>query len=280
MPAKQIVVLYHRNCPDGFGAAYAAWKKYGDMAEYIPVAYGDSVVEGLEGKEVFILDFSYELPGEIDRLKSIAKRLVIIDHHESARALVEGVPEHIFDTNHSGASLAWSYFHPDTEIPLLLQYIEDVDLYRFALPQSEEVNTFVAIQKLDFAVWDKLVPKFDNPTTRVTILKAASFYSEYFNALAEQSVEKAKKVRFEGYECYFATTHGAMRSRVAHELYTKLPPIALVVNAHPDGFGVSIRGDGTVDVSQIAMKYNGGGHPNSSGFFIRNGTEVPWVEVD
>ena len=36
---KNIVVLYHADCLDGFGAAYAAWEKFGDTAEYIPVQY-------------------------------------------------------------------------------------------------------------------------------------------------------------------------------------------------------------------------------------------------
>jgi len=40
---KEIVVLYHANCLDGFGAAYAAWKKFGDTADYIPVQYGEEV---------------------------------------------------------------------------------------------------------------------------------------------------------------------------------------------------------------------------------------------
>jgi len=280
MTDKQIVVLYHRKCPDGFGAAYAAWKKYGDMAEYIPVSYGDSMAEKLEGREVFMLDFCYELPGEIERLVATTKRLVVIDHHGSAKQLVESVPEHVFDTEHSGATLAWTYFHPETVSPLLLEYIEDHDLYRHQLPQSEEMATYISIQPRTFEAWDKLVQKFDQPASRVNILKTASYYSEYFNALVEMSVNEAKKVRFEGYGCYFATTHAAMRSQVADALYTKLPPIALVVSAHPDGFGVSIRGDGSVDVSKIAEKYGGGGHPNSSGFFIRNGTDMPWIEVE
>jgi len=280
MTEKQIVVLYHRKCSDGFGAAYAAWKKFGDMAEYIPVSYGDSIAEKLEGREVFMLDFCYELPGEIKRLVATTKRLVIIDHHGSAKQLVESVPEHVFDTEHSGAILAWTYFHPEAVPPLLLEYIEDHDLYRHQLPQSEEMTTYISIQPRTFEAWDKLVQKFDQPASRVNILKAASFYSEYFNALVEMSANEAKKVRFEGHECYFATTHAAMRSQVADALYTKLPPIALVVSAHPDGFGVSIRGDGSVDVSKIAEKYGGGGHPNSSGFFIRNGTDMPWIEIE
>lgn len=36
------LVLYHgRNCPDGFGAALAAWLYYGDSAEYLGLDHGD-----------------------------------------------------------------------------------------------------------------------------------------------------------------------------------------------------------------------------------------------
>ena len=33
---KNIVIIYHTDCRDGFGAAWAAWKKFGDSATYIP----------------------------------------------------------------------------------------------------------------------------------------------------------------------------------------------------------------------------------------------------
>ena len=36
------LVLYHgRNCPDGFGAALAAWLYYGEGAEYLGLDHGD-----------------------------------------------------------------------------------------------------------------------------------------------------------------------------------------------------------------------------------------------
>ena len=35
------LILYHgRNCPDGFGAALAAWLYYGDQAEYVGLDHG------------------------------------------------------------------------------------------------------------------------------------------------------------------------------------------------------------------------------------------------
>ncbi len=97
MSDKRIVVIYHKRCPDGFGGAYAAWKKFGDTAEYIPAGYGDAALEGLEGKEIYLVDFSYELPGEMERLARIASRFVALDHHQSSKALTESAPEHVFD---------------------------------------------------------------------------------------------------------------------------------------------------------------------------------------
>ena len=85
-PHKEIVVIYHGKCPDGFGGAYAAWKKFGDTATYLPADHGDAPPEGLEGREVYLVDFCYEIAEQMERLARTAKRLVVLDHHESARA--------------------------------------------------------------------------------------------------------------------------------------------------------------------------------------------------
>jgi hypothetical protein len=39
---KQRLVIYHANCIDGFTAAWAAWRKFGDDTEYVPASYGDA----------------------------------------------------------------------------------------------------------------------------------------------------------------------------------------------------------------------------------------------
>jgi oligoribonuclease NrnB/cAMP/cGMP phosphodiesterase (DHH superfamily) len=280
-PTKDIVVIYHKRCPDGFGAAYAAWKKFGDSADYIPTGYGDEALTGLEGKEVYLVDFSYEIPGEMERLAKITKRFVALDHHQSSRELTEIAPEHVYDEKRSGATIAWSFFHPGIPLPRLMQYLEDGDLYHYALPETRDVFSYLVVQPDDFQIWDALAKTLEDDSARATFLIKAAAYTEYFELLAKLSVEAAKKIRFEGIDCYFTTAMPSitMRSYVGHALYEKLPPIALIVSAHPDGFGVSIRGDGTVDVAEIAQRYGGGGHPVSAGFFIPIGTPVPWVEI-
>ncbi len=281
MQDKPVVVIYHKKCPDGFGAAYAAWKKFGDTAAYVPAGYGGTLPEGLEGKEVYILDFSFDHEDEMDQLLKIAKRVVAIDHHESGRPFTEQAPEHIYDPERSGATLAWAYFHPRTPMPQLMQYLEDGDTYRYAMPETEAIFSYLVVQPDDFTVWDTIVRALEDDDKRPALLAKASAYHEYFERMGHLLVESAKRVRFEGYVCYFSASFPSitLRSHIAHELYTTLPPIALVVSAHPDGFGVSIRGDGSVNVAKIAEKYGGGGHPDSAGFFIPASGTIPWKEV-
>ncbi|HEY4504593.1 MAG TPA: DHHA1 domain-containing protein [Candidatus Paceibacterota bacterium] len=39
---------------------------------------------------------------------------------------------------------------------------------------------------------------------------------------------------------------------------------------------ISLRGNGTVDLSKLAMKYGGGGHPNAAGFTLSFEANLPF----
>lgn len=277
---QHIVVLYHGKCPDGFGAAYAAWKKFGDAAEYIPVKHGHPIPEKMEGREIFLLDFCYP-KAEMDELNAIAESVTVLDHHEGIRDVATSFPG-IFDPSRSGSTIAWAYFHPDVPTPQLLAFLEDGDLYRYSMPETRDIFSYVQVAPHSFETWDKLVSTLENPATREQFFSKAHIYSEYFELLGTEAAAGAKLVSFEGHICYFANSHPSttMKSYVAHILYEKLPPIALLVTAHPEGFGVSIRSDGSVDVAKIAQKYGGNGHPGASGFFIPASGPLPWVEVE
>ena len=62
------LVIYHANCTDGFGAAFAAWLKLGDEAGYLPMEYnknpnnyfgGRPIAQWARDTDVYILDFSF-----------------------------------------------------------------------------------------------------------------------------------------------------------------------------------------------------------------------------
>lgn len=153
------LVIYHANCADGFGAAFAAWLKLGDEAEYLPMQYGQKLVEKADiwQREVYILDFSFPRD-EMDWLLEGANRLVWLDHHKTAfemwgvpanqRVYVEG-DKHWHDQNDhycklhmdkSGAYLAWEFFHPGTEVPRLIKHIDDYDRWQFKLEGTKAFN--------------------------------------------------------------------------------------------------------------------------------------------
>ncbi|MEK7201309.1 MAG: hypothetical protein AAB737_01585 [Patescibacteria group bacterium] len=278
---ERTVILYHGSCPDGFGAAYAAWKKFGDSAEYIPLHRGDELPQGLEGAHLYFVDFTYEQEG-MDHFVSIAKSVTVLDHHIGMKEVVERMPEHVFDNDKSGASIAWSYFHPDAPLPTLLAHIEDDDIYRYALPDTRAVLSYVSVHPFTFESWDELAGMLENPETREAFLIKARAYAEYFELLAKSAADKANLVEFEGYRCMFANAHPSkpMKSYVGNILAKEHGPIALVVSAHPKGFGVSIRGDGSVNVAQIAEKYGGNGHHDSAGFLIPVDGAMPWVLIE
>ena len=56
------LVIYHAECLDGFTAAWAASLALGrgPDVEYFPAKRGSSVRPDCAGKEVYILDFSYD----------------------------------------------------------------------------------------------------------------------------------------------------------------------------------------------------------------------------
>jgi uncharacterized protein len=275
---KNIVVLYHANCPDGFGSAFAAWKKFGTDASYIPVMHNKPYPDGLADKEVYICDFSYP-NGILLEIEKIAKRLVVLDHHLGAREWVIQVKEHVFDNDRSGAGITWDYFHPGVPRPLLISYIEDDDLYRYALADARPLLSVIHSVPRTLLMWNRLAARLENEVERARMIETGRVYAKHLDRLVDRIISMATIVRFEGYECYLASAPEMFVSDVGHRLSDTKPPIALVVRADAERITVSLRSNGTVDVSEIAKKYGGGGHPGAAGFSLPFGTLAPWTRI-
>lgn len=275
---KDIAILYHGGCPDGFGAAYAAWKKLGDSAEYIPVKHGKPAPRGLAGKKLYFVDFCY--PKEImDAFISEAASVTVLDHHLGNRDVVESMPEYVFDEKRSGATITWSYFHPNVPVPILLKYVEDGDLYVFKIPDSRAAIAYLYAQPFHFDVWDALSSRLENAAEHAALIEKGKVYAEHFAILVEQIANKATLVSFEGFECYLATAADMFASDVGNQLATIKPPLGIIVNFHGDILNVSLRSDKSVDVSAIARKYGGNGHPQASAFRLTWGDPLPWSVI-
>ncbi len=278
MNTSNRIIFYHGNCPDGFGGAYAAWKKFGDDAQYIGLKHERPLPVDITGKEVYFIDYCFPKPA-MDDILAKAKRLVVLDHHEGIADVVEAMPEHVYDAERSGATIAWSYFHPEMPVPAFLSLVEKADRYQPLTDDERALVTYSYAQPFGFPEWDALAARIENESERAAIIERGRAYTEYFKLLVAQLANTAQLVSFEGYEVYLAGGQRMFATELGAYLRKRKPPFSLIIRADEEGgMRVSLRGDASVvDLSKIAQKYGGNGHPGSAAFLIPYRTPMPWT---
>ncbi|MBI3633656.1 MAG: hypothetical protein HY226_05185 [Candidatus Vogelbacteria bacterium] len=260
---KKIAILYHAECPDGFAGSYAAWKKFGNKAIYIPVQHNTKPPEEVYGKEVYTLDYCYPLHVVQEILPKV-KSLFVIDHHVSNVETVK-LTGGIMDLNHSGGVLSWMYFHPDKKLPRLFKHVEDIDIWKFKVPFTNEIAEITSLYPLEFKVWDKLIKEIETKTGYKKYIDEGKILIKKRDDQVKKISEYAEVIEFEGYKCYLVNSSVHV-SHLGNYLSKKMPPIALIWSRRGNKIIVGLRSDGTVDVSKLAQKYGGGGHKAAAGF--------------
>lgn len=276
---KKIVILYHKNCPDGFGGAWAAWMKFKNSAEYIAIDPHVLPEEKLIGKEIYVVDnsFSREVLEELMRTN---KCVVVIDHHGSARADVEAFPQNVFDNDHSGAVLAWNYFHPGKKVPMLLQYVEDSDLWNFKLPHTEFIGLYITSYPFDFLSWSTLAKIVEDKEKRKRCIEDGKAIGRYFNQVVDEVVKKAEYVQFGKFRILAVNSSSKkFTSVIGNILAKKAAPFGVVWFEAQGVLHVSLRTNGKIDVSKVAAQFGGGGHKNAAAFIMPFTGELPWKIV-
>lgn len=276
---KPICILYHAECRDGFAAAWAAWKKFGSKADYIPVKYGNPPSPEIKNKIVYTLDFTY-YPPYIEKFMKNNKKVIVIDHHISAKEFIEKIPEHIFDINHSGAALAFKYFHPEKKIPKIVKLVEEGDLWKFKSKHAKEILAYTGLFDFDFKIWDKLISLGEKESNYKKFAEYGAAIISYEDKVIENIIrENAYPVIFEGHKIYAINAPRFLRSQIGHLLAKKYPPFSLVWQRDKNRIEVSLRSNCRIDVSKIASKFGGGGHPNAAGFSLSANSKFPWKDV-
>ena len=254
-------ILYHAQCADGFAAALAAWKILGDSAEYLPVRHGDPLPELPEGSSVAILDFSYARPVLLE-LSQKCQQLLVLDHHKSAQQELSDLPFAHFDQDKSGCHMAWNHWHPNQPQPQLLAYIEDRDLWRWALPDSRSVSLALQTYPMDFASWDQLE------------VEQLRIEGQALLRFQTQNVERAcSRVLWQEIGGHRVPTVNSclFQSEIGDQLcllHPEAPFVGVYYRNHKGLEAWSLRSRGEFDVSQVAETFGGGGHRNASGFAV------------
>jgi uncharacterized protein len=277
MAKKKIAVVYHGKCPDGFGGAWAAFKKFGNAAEYIGAADRKHPPEGLEGKEVYFIDWVYP-EATMAGIMASAKKVIALDHHVTSEAATKMASAYSYAVDNSGAVLAWRFFFPGKPVPRLLLHIEDMDLWTFRLPQTKKVAAYLDTQPFDFKVWSGLVKAMESPHRRKQLLEKGALILKYQEKVIQELLGKAEPVEFMGHRV-LALNSPVFASETGGILAEEMPPFAIVWRETHGDLRVSLRSRNDFDVSVIAQKFGGGGHAQSAGFTLPGGTPLPWKHV-
>jgi uncharacterized protein len=279
------LVIYHANCWDGFCAAWVARMALGEI-EAVPAYYGvppPSVVD----REVYVLDFSYPFNVMAD-MASASRVFTVLDHHKTAERAIADL-EAMFITHNmagrarysadqSGGRMAWEFFAhiggwQGMKSPWLVDYTEDRDLWRHALPDSENINAALRSYPLDFALWDE----FHGTMGQREMFKREG---EAIRRTERQIVQThVKNARMELFSLLVGGPSAVddlrvpvvnatvLFSEIAGEL-AKGQPFAACYFDRQDGkrqWSLRSAPDG-VDVSEIAKAHGGGGHKHAAGF--------------
>lgn len=278
-------VIYHHPCSDGFGSRWVIEnymrKHHQDKnVVYFPANHGSSP-PNLEGRNVLICDFSYPKKVFSNLLDSIIKtngKILIIDHHKSARDELVDVPNKykIFDMNHSGAALTWKYIYGDKiQPPLMIQYIEDRDIWKKELPHTDAFSSWFYPLPFDYDTYNeyaddqKLLEGIHNIG-----LPYLSLNREYIKEALKRVTPKFMNIRNKYYMvCYINSL--ILKSDIGNEIFNKYPhcdfSAVYSLNDWDNAVSFSLRSTNEhADVSEIAMSLGGGGHRNASGVKIFN----------
>lgn len=257
---KPPLVIYHGGCRDGFCAAWVAHKSLPD-AEFFAGYYGQAPPKET-GREIYIVDFSYQR--EVMEEMARNNTLVVLDHHKTAEAALKDLPgmdtKVVFDMDRSGAGIAWDYFNVGPR-PWIVNYIEDRDLWRKALPGSDAVNAYLSTVAFDFQQWDLAARHGAEHAAHlgmVVELKVVQYVAEVR--------KNARRIVFEGFDIPIVNAPQVDVSELGHALAVG-ETFAMVWWQRADGvFQYSLRSIGDFDVSELAKRHGGGGHKNAAGF--------------
>jgi len=262
------LVLFHGGCNDGFCAAWIYRRYVNPQSDFKAVQY-NTEPPTTRDRDVVILDFSYERPLLMEMYEQ-AQSLLVLDHHATAEQELAGLDYCIFAQGKSGARMTWEHFFDHRsqfsaeDVPWLVAYTEDRDLWKWELPDSKAVNAALTSYPRDFAIWDEIA-------------------------------DKGPKIMAAEGEAILRFQHRLIRPRVKHHGWTTISefrvpitnatfltseignaladghPFSAVFFIRPDSkvvYNLRSRGEDAADVGSIARSYGGGGHKNAAAFTL------------
>ena len=266
--AARPLIIHHADCMDGLCSAWVLTRFAQGLADAdLHAAVHDSQPPVVDDRAVIVVDFAYSRAQMLE-MHDRAESLLVLDHHKTAQAALDGLPFCTFDLGRSGAGLAWEYAQPGTEPPWVVRYVQDRDLWKFELPDSRAINAAMAERVLTVSSFDGI-----NTCRPQDLVRKGKAILRHQAAEVRRLCSQAIEVEFFGH--HVPVVHSARHaSEVGNELAPGRP-FAVVYHRMAHGqWRLQMRSaPGGVDVSEIATRLGGGGHQHAAG---ANVEDLPW----
>ena len=268
---NNIVVFYHADCIDGYASAWATWKVFANKARYQAVRHNTPMPDFSNGTALYIVDFCYPID-ELVLAAQKASKIVVLDHHISAQKDFEAYQKHSsipsnlevnIIQNHSGCMIVWQYFQGDIEPPVLLQHIEDHDLWRHQLPKTEEICKALYLRlPVNFSAFEKI--------NRLTLQKEGAILMKQQQLNVNRLFKARHSIWLNNIKGLAVNAPSMFSSDLGHKLAEKSGTFGLTYFYHGKRqcYDCGLRSIGDFDVSELAHQFGGGGHKNAAGFSV------------
>lgn len=266
--------FFHRSDLDGHCSG-AIIKNEFPACKMIGIEYGDEFPwEIIEDPEtVFMVDFSIQPIEEMKRFSN--EWFVWIDHHKSAIEEARKInldPMGLREIGKGACELTWEYLY-QKKAPLAIQLLSRYDVWDHKNPWTLPFQYGMRIRKTNpedpeaMKLWQVLFNDKDGYEIE-DIVQEGEVILQYEKIQNEKYIERfAFEVNWEGLN-WIAVNKGLSNSKIFDSVYDiNIYDGMLTFCFLEKGWTVSLYSTKeSVDVSEIAKKYGGGGHAQAAGF--------------
>lgn len=280
--------IFHHNDNDGYCSAYWVLKKAKTMEDIqlyemdYEKEFPFNEIE--KDEEIYIVDYSI-LPEDMLKLLEITPNVTWIDHHQSAIKRYDDFPTDIRGIRYDGIAaclLTWCYlthmtdggkgdveeFNPSmgSDAPMFTKLIADYDVWTFLYGETTkefQIGLSVEDRNPTSELWDDLYDDWSEEYLS-DICDDGAIMLKYRDSFAKEYCEsKSYECKFEGFNCLCLNV--GLGGSEYFENVDKEYDMYILYSFNGKNWNYSLRSD-TVNVADVAMKYEGGGHPGAAGF--------------
>lgn len=238
-----------------------------------------------DDEQVYIVDYSI-FPEQMDKLLEITENVTWIDHHKSAIERYADYDKEIRGLRYDGIAgcmLTYCYLTHMTDggegdirpfaesmtedAPMFTKFIADYDVWKFEYGATTRAFTFgfelYDNEPVD-SIWNKFIGDIDDELLEEIVEQGNVIIAYRSKFAAEYCEEKGFEGELDGHS-FFALNLAKIDSHDFDSIDASKYDMLIGFSFNGKEWAYSLRST-TIDCSEVAMKYGGGGHKGASGF--------------